>query len=172
MKKLPTLLAAMLLSAGIASTASADAFTDQVVADLTAKGYTHIEIKVGATTVKVEANNGTNTVEVTYDKATGEIIKSESGRVGAGDDTAPGVEVETGDDNGSDDDSEDDDSGHHGSGSGSDDDDDSDEDHSGSGHDGSDDDSGDDDNGDDDSGHDSGDDHGGESGNSGHGSDD
>jgi hypothetical protein len=134
MKKVPTLLAALMLSAGIAGVAQADAFTDQVVADLQGKGYTRIEVKVFDNTVKVEAINGTQKLEVIYDRATGAIIKTENESVRPGEDTSPGVEIddETGDDDededeDEDDDDEDEDDDNSGPGNGDDDDEDEDE---------------------------------------------
>ena len=77
------MLTAALLFAGNMAIAAVD--TDAIVADLTAKGYTNIEVKTSDTRVKIEAVNGTEKLEVTYDIATGEIVKQETGTVGAGD---------------------------------------------------------------------------------------
>ena len=155
------LLAALMLAAGISTAAYADAFTDQVVADLQSKGYTRIEIKLFDGTVKVEAIKGTQKLEVTYDRNTGSILKTENERVRAGEDTRPGIEIEdrTGDRRGGDDDDDDGDDDRRGRGGDDDDDHDSDDDHGGHGSDDDDDDD-DDHGGDDDDDDDDDDDHG------------
>lgn len=163
MRKIPTLLAALMLSAGIATSAMADAFTDKIVADLQAQGYVNIEIKIYASTVKVEANDGTNKVEVIYDRETGAVLKQESETVEPGEDTSAKVEIDDRSDRedgsghgGDDDEDEDEDDDHSGHGhDGDDDDEDDDDDHSGHG---GDDDDDEDEDEDDDSGHDSDDD--------------
>ena len=71
--------------------------TDTVVTDLTALGYTRIEIKTGPTQMKVEAIRGTEKLEVIYDIDSGDILKQEIESVDAGDDIAPGVEISTDD---------------------------------------------------------------------------
>lgn len=71
--------------------------TDTVVTDLTALGYTRIEIKTGPTQMKVEAIRGTEKLEVIYDIESGDILKQEIETVDAGDDIAPGVEISTDD---------------------------------------------------------------------------
>ena len=71
--------------------------TDTVVTDLTALGYTRIEIKTGPTQMKVEAIRGTEKLEVIYDIESGDILKQEIESVDAGDDIAPGVEISTDD---------------------------------------------------------------------------
>lgn len=139
-----------------ASMASAAITAESVLADLSAQGYSRIEIKTGLTQIKAEAISGTTKLEVIYDIATGQVLKSETGAVGIFDDTTPGVELSDrdrdfvrvassddnlGDDNGDNDNSDD-----------------------GQDHDSN------DDRGNDGEGHDGGDDHG--SDNSGHGSDD
>lgn len=89
---------------------------DEAVADLRAAGFTRIEVKVGATQMKVEAIRGTEKLEVVYDRVSGAVLKSEVETVGAGETTAPGVSVRNRDsdfvrvaDRRSDDDSDDDD---------------------------------------------------------------
>ena len=86
------LLAAAALLAG---PALAQGITDQVVAGLQAQGFTRIEVKEGPSQVKVEAIRGDTEVEYVYDLATGALLSQETGRVDAGDDTAPGVEYDT-----------------------------------------------------------------------------
>ena len=154
----------MTAQAGFALTA------DEAVADLRAAGFTRIEVKVGATQMKVEAIRGTEKLEVVYDRVSGAVLKSEVETVGAGETTAPGVSVRNRDrdfvrvaDRRSDDDSYDD-NGRRGRGADDAPGDDNGGDRGGRGR-GSDDD-GDDDKGDDgdddDSGDDKGDDKGGD----------
>jgi len=143
--------------------ALADITADAVIQSLQGQGYTSIEVKVGPTQIKAEASNGTDKLEVVYDKATGAIIKQEI-YPGQGAEVDPGIDVDLededftddddddDDDDGEDDDDEDDDDDSSGHGSGDDDDDDDDDD---SGHGG-----GDDDDDDDDSGSGGGDDDG------------
>jgi hypothetical protein len=79
-------VAALLMTTSFAN-AAFDA--QSVAAQLTADGYTHIEIKLGQSIAKVEAIKGTTKIEVTYDLASGDVIKSETETV---DDTdLPGV---------------------------------------------------------------------------------
>ena len=92
------------------------------------QGYTRVEVKVGATEAKVEAIKGTTKLEVTYNLATGEIVKTETETIDPGENVSPGVFVESEDEDSlseqedSSEDSSDDDSG---------DDDDSGEEHEG-----------------------------------------
>lgn len=136
---------------------------DSVATQLQSEGYTRIEIKIGQAIAKVEAIKGTTKLEVTYDIASGDVIKTETEAVRAGDNTAPGVQIrdEASDDRG---------------GRGGDDDGpnhDVNDDHGGGDDDGPNHDAGDDHGGGNDDGpnHDANDDHGGHSG-SGHGGDD
>lgn len=131
--------------------------TDTVVSDLTGQGYTRIEIKTGPTQMKVEAIRGTEKLEIVYDIETGAVLSQETGEVYQGENTTPGVEIGTDDDDfvdGSDD------------GNDSADGTDVNDDNSGDDNDDNDDNSGDDNdnNGSDDDGDDSGDDTGGDSG--------
>lgn len=173
MKLLSTTAAILLASASFAF-AAID--TSALVADYQARGYTSIEVKNGPTQTKIEAIRGAEKVEVIYDRATGGILKSETGPAEAGDDVRPGVSIRerekdflrgSGDDDADGAAADDDDSDEASLG-----DDDADDD---SGDDSGDDDSADDDSGDDDSGsddgpdHDSNDDHGGGSGHGGDG---
>ena len=149
---------AMVMAAGLAFGAGA-AFAitpDAVVADLQAQGYTRVEVKIFANQLKVEAIRGTEKLEVTYDKASGAVLKSEVEPVDLFDNTRPGVEIRDRSGNNGQDSDDDDDSGN------DDDDDDRSDDNSGS----------DDDDGDDDHGGNSGnddDDDDNHGGNSGHG---
>jgi hypothetical protein len=164
MKRILLMTAALIVAGTMASAAVT---AQSLVSDLSAQGYSRIEVKTGLTQIKVEAIKGTTKVETIYDIASGRILKSETGSVGLFDDTAPGVELsdrnrdflrggssdDSNDDNGHH--SGDDDSGHHSGGDDHGGDDDSDDDH---------DDDSDDDHDSDNSGH--------GSDNSGHGSDD
>ena len=93
----------------------ADAFTDQIIADLSAQGFTSIQIENGPTQVKVEASDGTQEVEFIYDRATGQVISQET--EADDNDGTPGVSVSQSDedfdedesDNDADDESDDDD---------------------------------------------------------------
>lgn len=145
MKTRLTLLVAAIAFSG--SMAFAALSTQDVIDQLNAQGYTRVEVKVGPTQTKVEAIRGTEKLEVVYDNASGDTLKSEVGTVEAGEDTTPGVSIrnrkndfvdandnddgedigaDEGDDNsGSDDGDSDDD--HEGDGDG---------DHDGEGHDG------------------------------------
>lgn len=76
------------------SMALADAFSDSVVANLQAEGFTGIEVKNGLTQTKVEAVRGTDKLEVVYDRTTGSILKQEWEQAEAGD-LSEGVEVRT-----------------------------------------------------------------------------
>lgn len=64
-----------------------------VIADLQAKGYTRIEVKVGPGQFKVEAIRGTEKLEVIYDSASGSVLKTEVEAVGPGENTRPGVSI-------------------------------------------------------------------------------
>ena len=125
----------------------AQSIAEQVVTQLQAEGYQRIEVKNGPTQVKVEAIRNGMKLEVTYDAATGEVLKQEVRPVEAGEDTTPSVRIEDDSDDDIDDDDDRDDDDH-----GDDDDDHEDDDD----HDEDDDDDHDDDDRDDD--HDSGDD--------------
>jgi hypothetical protein len=81
----------------VAATALHAAITaEDIVAQYQAAGYQRIEVRVGATTAKVEAIRDGMKIEVTYDLASGAILKSETGAVRPGEDVTPGVEVRTG----------------------------------------------------------------------------
>ena len=78
-----------------ASMAFAQSSTDNLVAQLQEQGYTRIEIKRGPRQLKVEAIRGKTKREMVYDIATGALLKDEQEGVNSGDDTTPGVEIET-----------------------------------------------------------------------------
>ncbi|MEL6620139.1 MAG: PepSY domain-containing protein [Pseudomonadota bacterium] len=97
------------------SMAFANAFSDRVIQNLQADGFTGIEVKNGLTQTKVEAVRGNRKIEVIYDRATGNILKQEW-EAAETDDLRDGVEVQTrmrdfldGDDLNDDDDDDDDD---------------------------------------------------------------
>ena len=84
----------------VAAAGHAQSITDQVVSQLTAEGYSRIEVKRLGTTVKVEAQKGGRELEVIYDSATGAVLKEEVNPIRPGDDTTPGVYLSgRGDDN-------------------------------------------------------------------------
>lgn len=72
--------------------AFADAFTDQIVADLQGQGFTAIEIKNGINQIKVEAIRGDIKIEVVYDRSTGQILKQEQ-ESSAGENIREGVSI-------------------------------------------------------------------------------
>ena len=74
------------------SIAMADAFTDQIVADLQGQGFTGIEIKNGINQIKVEAVRDDLKIEVIYDRSTGRILKQEQ-ESAEGEDIAEGVSI-------------------------------------------------------------------------------
>ncbi len=143
--KRTTLMAAVFALA--ATVALAQDATQSLIDQYQADGYTRIEVKVGPTQTKIEAIKGSTKVEVVIDNATGAVLKQETEAVSAGENTTPGVFVDTRDDDfvdGSDDDDDDssdsgsdDDDDDDNSGSGSDDDDDDDNSGSGGGNSGS-----------------------------------
>ncbi|MGO4851359.1 hypothetical protein [Phaeovulum sp. W22_SRMD_FR3] len=133
----------------LAAPAFAAITPEGVMSTFSAEGYTDIEVRSGADTIKVEATRNGQRVEVIYDSTTGDVVKSEAHAL---DGTAPaGNGPGSGSDDGAS--ASDDDSGHHNGNDDSHDDDSSGDDS----HDGS--------------GHDRGDDHGGDHGDD-HGSDD
>jgi hypothetical protein len=162
-------VAALLMTTSL-SQAAFDA--QSVAAQLQSDGYTSIEIKVGQSIAKVEAIKDGVKIEVTYDIASGDVIKSETENVGDDNDDDGVIgddddDNDADDDHGGDDDRDDDgDDDHHGDnsgpgGGGDDDDEGDDHDDDNSGHGGGDDDGDDgDDDGDDEnhSGHGGGDD--------------
>ena len=85
----------ILIAAALSLTGGAAlALTAQdVINTLSARGYTRIEVKTGPTQTKVEAIRGTEKLEVIYDNASGDTLKSEVQAVEPGENTAPGVSV-------------------------------------------------------------------------------
>lgn len=153
MKRSLTLAVLFAITGGAAL---AEINVDSLVADYQAQGFTRIEVRNGLTQTKVEAIRGTEKLEVVLDRATGSVLKSETGTVDPFENTSPGVSIRdrnrdfvrsasAGDDSSgtdsADDESADDDSQDHASGS------------------------------DDGAGHDAGDDHGGDDGHDSSGSD-
>ena len=70
-----------IIAAAFAMTASmglAQSVSDSVVADLQAQGYTNIEVKTRANSVKIEGVKDGQKIEITLDKSTGAIIKQET----------------------------------------------------------------------------------------------
>jgi hypothetical protein len=88
-RKIATGLGVALL---VAVGAKADTFTDAIVTDLQSQGFEFIEIKDGPGVVKVEAVRDGAKLEVVYDRATGRILKQETGPAG-GDAGRRGVEI-------------------------------------------------------------------------------
>ncbi len=172
--KLKTKLMLFTAATALSATMAFAAINPQALADkYVAEGYTYVEVKTGPTQTKLEAVKGNRKVEVVYDNATGEVIKSEF--EDADDDYIgkSGVEIDSsnkdfedndnsdGDDDDSEDDDNDDDENDDDSGDDESDDDDSDNGGSGDddeGGDDNDDNSGSDDEGDDDHGNDDSDD--------------
>ena len=85
----------ILIAAALSLTGGAAlALTAQdVINTLSARGYTRIEVKTGPTQTKLEAIRGTEKLEVIYDNASGDTLKSEVQAVEPGENTAPGVSV-------------------------------------------------------------------------------
>ena len=109
----------LMLSTGAAlllgTMALADAFTDQVVAQLQDQGFRTTEIKTRNGQTKFEAVRGNQKIEVVYDRATGQVVKQEMETIGGSDSgSSPGSSDDSssddhgGDDHGSDDSSGDD----------------------------------------------------------------
>jgi len=85
-----------LVSLTIAS-AHADTLADKVVQDLTARGYTSIEVSVGPTQLMVEGYQPTAKIEMIHDLVTGAVLKEETETLDPAeinDDYTPGVEIE------------------------------------------------------------------------------
>ena len=85
----------ILIAAALSLTGGAAlALTAQdVINTLSAAGYTRIEVKTGPTQTKVEAIRGAEKLEVIYDNASGNTLKSEVQAVEPGEDIAPGVSI-------------------------------------------------------------------------------
>lgn len=76
------------------SAVSADPFADNVVANLSAQGFTGIEVKTGPSQTKAEAVMGDRKIEVIWDRESGRILKQEWERADA-EDRRDGVEMRT-----------------------------------------------------------------------------
>ncbi len=90
MKHTLTLTAALIL----ASQAALALTTDAVIDDLSRQGFSRIDVRNGATQMKVEAVRGTEKLEIVYDRETGAVLKQETGAVAPWDNTTPGVRVQ------------------------------------------------------------------------------
>lgn len=88
-KSMITLAFGLMISASGAFAITAD----EVISDFQGQGFTRTEVRVGPTQIKVEGIRGTEKVEVIYDRATGQVLKTETELVSAGENTAPGVSV-------------------------------------------------------------------------------
>lgn len=88
--KLAIIALAAMLAAGAAA---AQATADGIVADLRAQGYTRIGIVEGVTQIKAEAIRGDTRLRAIYDRATGNVLKNDTGAVRDKDDTEPGVRI-------------------------------------------------------------------------------
>lgn len=95
MKRKTLMAAVFALAAG--ATLAQDA-TQAAVDQFKADGYSRIEVETGPTQTKIEAIKGDTRVEVVIDNATGAVLKRESEAVEPGENVAPGVFVETDDD--------------------------------------------------------------------------
>jgi hypothetical protein len=104
--KLLMLTAAAALSAGMAFAAiNLQSLADSYIAE----GYSYVEVKVGPTKTKLEAVKGDRKVEVIYDNATGEVIKSEFEDADDDYSVRTGIEIDDTDKDFDDDDDDDDD---------------------------------------------------------------
>ncbi len=86
------------LAAAFAFTSSmalADLAPETLATTYQNNGYTNIEVKVGATQLKIEAIKDNVKIEATYDIATGEIVKSETHAVQAGTTITTTTEIQT-----------------------------------------------------------------------------
>ncbi|UZD89613.1 hypothetical protein [Cognatishimia activa] len=111
MKKLLVTTAAIAL--GFATQSNAQSFTDPIVADLVANGYTDIEVETDGDTIIIEAVLGDTEYEFTYDSSTEELLETEEERVDEDDEDERDEEdeddLEDEDDEDEDDEDEDDD---------------------------------------------------------------
>lgn len=76
----------------------AEITTGAIIDSLGASGYTATEINFGTSTVHAEATNGTQRIEVVYDRATGQVLSQELSGAGHGADDPANHDV--GDDHG------------------------------------------------------------------------
>ncbi|MFZ7090276.1 PepSY domain-containing protein, partial [Primorskyibacter sp. 2E233] len=89
----------LLLSTGAAllfgTMAFADAFNDQVVAQLQSQGFQTLEIKTRNGQTKFEAVRGDQKLEVVYDRATGKVVSQEMKQAKASEQTAEKTQTQT-----------------------------------------------------------------------------
>ncbi|MGB8622430.1 MAG: hypothetical protein WCD16_06405 [Paracoccaceae bacterium] len=102
--------AALMSTAALAQSSSNDPVIDQIVADLSGQGYTHIEIKRGTDRIRVEARGPDGSVEAVYD-ASGAPLSQETSASGS--DNGTNVSGDTSSDDSSADDNSDDDGPNH-----------------------------------------------------------
>ena len=89
--KLMMFTAAVAFSATMASAAIT---ANDVVATYQSQGYSYVQVKDGISQIKVEAIKDGVKLEVIYDKASGNVIRQESGAADASEATRSGVEVQ------------------------------------------------------------------------------
>lgn len=89
--KLMMFTAAVAFSATMASAAIT---SNDVVATYQSQGYSYVQVKDGISQIKVEAIKDGVKLEVIYDKASGNVIRQESGAADASEATRSGVEVQ------------------------------------------------------------------------------
>ena len=82
----------------LGSMSFADISTQDVIDSFQSEGFSRVEVKTGPTQTKVEAIRGQQKVEVVYDRATGNVLKSETERLSPRDQTEniAGLEVSNG----------------------------------------------------------------------------
>jgi hypothetical protein len=77
-------LASLALGLTLLSPAAFALTADEVIADLQSQGYSHIEIRVGATRIKAEALRNGEKLETVYDLVSGAVLKRETAPLAAG----------------------------------------------------------------------------------------
>lgn len=99
------------ITLGLTSWAYAQSFSDQIVADLEAQGYTDIEVETDGDETVIEAVLGDTEYEFTYNTATEELIDTEEEPADKDDDGEEDDDEEEDDleEDGEDDEDEDDD---------------------------------------------------------------
>lgn len=73
----------------------AEVSIQSIVDNLNAEGFSQIEITTGPTQVRAEAYDGTQRIEVVYDRATGAILRQEQTRERSRTEVQAGVELHT-----------------------------------------------------------------------------
>lgn len=91
MKRNLLMTVAFLATAQMASAAAVTA--EELAARFQAEGYSFIEIRQGATQIKIEAIKDGVKTEIIFDILTGAILKSESERVGTIGSSDPGIQI-------------------------------------------------------------------------------